>query len=152
MNEHLAALQTWIGEEGLDLAYISDPININYYTGFFQDPEERITALIVAPDHDPFLFTPQLTIEEVKKAGWAYPVFGYLDHEDPFAKLASHIKAVNPNPTKWAIEKDNLAVFKFEAIMKQFPDATFPIDASRFIEKQRPVSYTHLTLPTNSLV
>ncbi len=67
MNEHLAALQTWIGEEGLDLAYISDPININYYTGFFQDPEERITALIVAPDHDPFLFTPQLTIEEVKK-------------------------------------------------------------------------------------
>lgn len=137
MNEHLAALQTWIGEEGLDLAYISDPININYYTGFFQDPEERITALIVAPDHDPFLFTPQLTIEEVKKAGWAYPVFGYLDHEDPFAKLASHIKAVNPNPTKWAIEKDNLAVFKFEAIMKQFPDATFPIDASRFIEKQR---------------
>ena len=24
MNEHLAALQTWIGEEGLDLAYISD--------------------------------------------------------------------------------------------------------------------------------
>ncbi|ASY49682.1 Xaa-Pro dipeptidase [Lacticaseibacillus rhamnosus DSM 14870] len=137
MNEHLAALQTWIGEEGLDLAYISDPININYYTGFFQDPEERITALIVAPDHDPFLFTPQLTIEEVKKAGWAYPVFGYLDHEDPFAKLASHIKTVNPNPTKWAIEKDNLAVFKFEAIMKQFPDATFPIDASRFIEKQR---------------
>ena len=137
MNEHLAALQTWIGEEGLDLAYISDPININYYTGFFQDPEERITALIVAPDHDPFLFTPQLTIEEVKKAGWAYPVFGYLDHEDPFAKLASHIKTVDPNPTKWAIEKDNLAVFKFEAIMKQFPDATFPIDASRFIEKQR---------------
>lgn len=67
MNEHLAALQAWVAKEGLDLAYISDPININYYTGFFQDPEERITALIVTPDNDPFLFTPQLTIEEVKK-------------------------------------------------------------------------------------
>ena len=35
MNEHLAALQAWVAKEGLDLAYISDPININYYTGFF---------------------------------------------------------------------------------------------------------------------
>ncbi|EPC63075.1 Xaa-Pro dipeptidase [Lacticaseibacillus paracasei subsp. paracasei Lpp14] len=137
MNEHLAALQAWVAKEGLDLAYISDPININYYTGFFQDPEERITALIVTPDNDPFLFTPQLTIEEVKKAGWPYQVFGYLDHEDPFAIMANHIKAVTANPTKWAIEKDNLAVFKFEALMKQFPDATFPVDASRFIENQR---------------
>ncbi|MDN6059739.1 MAG: Xaa-Pro peptidase family protein, partial [Lacticaseibacillus paracasei] len=137
MNEHLAALQAWVAKEGLDLAYISDPININYYTGFFQDPEERITALIVTPDNDPFLFTPQLTIEEVKKAGWPYQVFGYLDHEDPFAIMANHIKAVTANPTKLAIEKDNLAVFKFEALMKQFPDATFPVDASRFIENQR---------------
>lgn len=103
MNEHLAALQAWVAKEGLDLAYISDPININYYTGFFQDPEERITALIVTPDNDPFLFTPQLTIEEVKKAGWPYQVFGYLDHEDPFAIMANHIKAVTANPTKWAI-------------------------------------------------
>ena len=51
--------------------------------------------------------------------------------------MANHIKAVTANPTKWAIEKDNLAVFKFEALMKQFPDATFPVDASRFIENQR---------------
>lgn len=95
MNEHLAALQTWIGEEGLDLAYISDPIHIQVDSGFYSDPEERITALIVAPELDPFLFTPTLTIEEVQKAGWAVPVFGYLELEDPFDKLARLIKTVH---------------------------------------------------------
>lgn len=35
--------------------------------------------------------------------------FGYLDHEDAFALIKSHINALAGNP-KWAVEKDNLTV------------------------------------------
>lgn len=134
MNQHLQALQTWVEQHHLDLAYISNPVNINYFTGFDSDPEERITGLFVFPGHEPFLFVPALSIEGVKKANWSFDVFGYLDHENPFALIADHIKAINPNPTKWGLEKDDLAVFKYEAVMHEFPQATFPEDASRFIE------------------
>ncbi len=130
MNQQLTMLQQWVQEQHLDVAYISNFTNINYFTGFFQDPEERVTGLFVFPDHEPFLFTPALSMEAVRKAGWAYDVFGYLDHEDPFALIAEHIRAINPNPLRWGIEKLDLAVGKFEAIMTQFPQATFPADAS----------------------
>ncbi|WP_125705383.1 M24 family metallopeptidase [Lacticaseibacillus daqingensis] len=134
MNQHLQALQTWVQDQNLDLAYISNFTNINYYTGFFSDPEERITGLFVFPDQEPFLFVPALSIEAVKKAGWPYGVAGYLDHEDPFALIATQIKQRSANPLHWGIEKDDLAVFKYEAIMREFPQATFPADASRFSE------------------
>lgn len=137
MNSHLQSLINWVQEQHLDIAYISNPTNINYFSGFYQEPEERVTALFVFPDKDPFLFTPALSIEAVKKSGWPYEVYGYLDHEDPFALIASHIKERNQNPQSWGIEKDDLPVFRFEAIMQQFPSATFPADASRYIERAK---------------
>ncbi|MFD1393203.1 M24 family metallopeptidase [Lacticaseibacillus jixianensis] len=137
MNEHLKQLQTWVADQSLDVAYISNFTNINYFTGFFSDPEERITGLFVFPDQEPLLFVPALSIEAVKKVGWPYAVVGYLDHEEPFALIADALKQRVASPLRWGIEKDDLAVFKFEAIMRQFPQATFPADASRFIEAQQ---------------
>lgn len=92
MNQHLQGLIKWVQDKNLDIAYISNPTNISYFSGFFQDPEERVTGLFVFPDKDPFLFTPALSIQEVKRSGWPYDVYGYLDHEDPFALIASHIR------------------------------------------------------------
>ena len=134
MNDHLTRLQAWVQAQQLDVAYISNYTNINYFTGFFSDPEERITGLFVFPDAEPLLFVPALSIEAVKKAGWPYAVAGNLDHEAPFTLIADAIKQRVAQPLKWGIEKDDLAVFKFEAIRQQFPQATFAADASRFIE------------------
>ncbi|MCG4281730.1 M24 family metallopeptidase [Lacticaseibacillus saniviri] len=137
MNSHLRALQDWLGQQNLDLGYISNPVNINYLTGFYSDPEERVTALIAFPDHDPFLFVPALSVEAVKLTGWPYDVFGYLDHEEPFKLIADHINAATSTTKLWAIEKDDLPVFRYEAILKNFPQAAFPADASRFLEGQK---------------
>lgn len=137
MNQHLQELQAWVAKQGLDVAYVSNFTNINYYTGFFSDPEERITGLFVFPDHDPLLFVPALSLEAVKKAGWPYAAAGYLDHEDPFARIGDEIRQITPQPRLWGIEKDDLAVYKFEAITRQFPQASFPADVSRFVEGQK---------------
>ncbi|AEV95026.1 M24 family metallopeptidase [Pediococcus claussenii] len=133
----LDEVQKWVSEQHLDLAYISDFESIHYLTGFGSDPIERVLALFVFPDHEPFLFAPALEVEAIKDTGWNHPVYGYLDHEKPFTLIAEHIKQINPNPVKWGIEKDNLTVDRFELIRGQFPDATFTSDLTPLIQQLR---------------
>ncbi|MFD1472449.1 M24 family metallopeptidase [Companilactobacillus mishanensis] len=138
MKSQLLDLQKYLGENNYDIAYISDPTDIDYFTGFYSDPIERILALLVFPDKDPFIFAPQLEVESVKKAGWDKDVFGYLDNEDAFKLIAGHILDVTKSaPKVWASEKDNLSVQKLEAIKQNFPDAEFPGNLSRYMEKAR---------------
>lgn len=137
MKTQLLDLQKYLGENNYDIAYISDPTDINYFTGFYSDPVERILALIVFPDKDPFIFAPALEVGSVKKAGWDKDVFGYLDNEDGWGMLADHIKDVENDPINWATEKDNLTVQKFEIVKKHFPKAEFPGNLSRYMENAR---------------
>ena len=137
MKKQLLALQEYLAQNGLDDAYISNPSDIHYFTGFYSDPVARILALLVFPDKDPFMFAPQLEVEAAKDAGWDKDVFGYLDHENPFALMAGHIKDVAGSPAKWGIEKDDLPVQKFEVIKQQFPSAEFPTNLSRYMENAK---------------
>ena len=42
---NLDKLQNWLQDNNFDVAYISDPITIAYFTGFSMDPDERIFSL-----------------------------------------------------------------------------------------------------------
>lgn len=137
MKKQLLALKDYLAQNGLDAAYISNPTDINYFTGFYSDPVERILALLVFPDKDPFIFAPQLEVEAAKDAGWDQDIFGYLDHENPFALMAGHIKDAAGEPIKWAIEKDDMSVQKLEALKEQFPNAQFPNNLSRYMENAK---------------
>jgi len=137
MNKQVIALQEYLAQNGLDAAYVSNPTDINYFTGFYSDPVERILALLVFPDRDPFIFAPQLEVEAAKEAGWDKDVFGYLDHENPFALMAGHVKDAAGSPVKWAIEKDDMSVQKLEALKQQFPNAEFPNNLSRYMENAK---------------
>lgn len=137
MKKQLLDLQEYLAKKDIDIAYISNPTDIQYFTGFYSEPVERILALLVFPNKDPFLFAPQLEVESAKKAGWDKDVFGYLDHEKPFDLIAGHIKDVTADPLHWAIEKDDLSVDKFEAIREQFPNADFPENLSRYMESAK---------------
>ena len=63
-------LQASLVDQQLDAAYISDPMTIGYLTGFYEDPIERVMALVVFADAEPFLFTPALEVEAAKGAAW----------------------------------------------------------------------------------
>lgn len=103
----LEKVQQWVSDQQLDVAYLSDPMTITYLTSFDSDPIERILALIVFPDQDPFLFAPALEVEAIKDTGWKYPVYGYLDHEHPFEMIAGQITKRNSNPKNWALKQAN---------------------------------------------
>ncbi|AUJ30192.1 MAG: Xaa-Pro peptidase family protein [Liquorilactobacillus hordei] len=132
---HIESIQNWLGENNYQVGYISNFKNIQYLTGFESDPIERVLALLIFPDQDPFIFAPALEVEAVKDTGWKYPVYGYLDHEKPYEIIKSQILQRVKNPQNWAIEKGNLVVGRFETIRQKFPNASFTGDLTPFIEK-----------------
>ncbi len=56
----LNQLQSALTEKGLDAAYISDPMTINYLTGFYSDPVERVLALVLLPTVSHFCLPQRL--------------------------------------------------------------------------------------------
>lgn len=67
---NLDKLQNWLISTNNDVAYISDPISINYFTGYSMDPHERIFALLAFKDKAAFIFAPELNVEEAKNSAW----------------------------------------------------------------------------------
>lgn len=133
----LEKVQQTVADLNLDVAYLSDPMTINYLTGFGSDPIERVLALLVFPDHDPFIFAPALEVEAIKDTGWKYPVYGYLDHEKPFDIITTQIKKRNSNPKNWGIEQSQLTVDRLHSLTDQFPKADFSRDLTRNIQQLR---------------
>lgn len=135
--QKLHHLQEIITQKELDVAYLSDPMTIKYLTGFGSDPVERVLALLVFPDHDPFLFGPALEVEAIKGTGWPFPVYGYLDHEAPFEMIAAEVKKRVANPKMWGAELGFLTVTRLRALKEQFTNAHFDFDLTPTIEQMR---------------
>lgn len=135
--DKLDKLRQWTQEQHLDVTYVSDPKNIEYYTGFGSDPIERTLALFVFADAEPFIFAPALEVESIKALDWPYDVYGYLDHEDPYKLISGYIKQRVAQPLHWGIEKPQLAVSRYEALIKYFPEASFDVNVTEFIQYQR---------------
>lgn len=134
---HLEKLQEWLSSNNYQIGYVSDYKNIQYYTGFASDPVERTLALLVFADQDPFIFAPALEVEAVKEIGWKYPVYGYLDHENPYEIIKHQILQRIKAPVRWAIEKNNLNVARFEQLHEKFPQAEFNGNLTPIIERER---------------
>ena len=58
INQIISYLET----EKADVAVVSDPVTINYLTGFYSDPHERQMFLFIFTNHEPLLFVPALLI------------------------------------------------------------------------------------------
>ena len=134
---NLEKLSQWLIDTDNDFAYISDPISIAYFTGYSMDPHERIFALLAFKDQAPFIFAPELNVEEAKNSAWDGDVYGYLDHQDPWQKIADLVKKHVSNPQKAAIEKSFLSVERLEELRRVFPSVDFSGNVSPFIAKSR---------------
>lgn len=134
---NLNKLQKWLQDTNTDIAFISNPLSIAYFSGFEMDPDERQFALLVFKDADPFMFVPALNVEEAKASAWDGDVYGYLDHQNPWKIIADEIYKRTNDTKKWAIEKTFLSVAKLQALQTAFPDSSFTADLSPVINKLR---------------
>lgn len=98
-------------------AVLSDPVSINYLTGYLADPHERHMYLFVFAGKIPLLFLPALDATRAEQTV-DFPVVGYQDSENPWEKIA----AVLPQRdfAQVAVEFDNLNVTKFKGLQSVF--------------------------------
>lgn len=135
--EKIEQIQKWLAENKGDFALISDPMTIQYLTGFYSDPIERVLMLVVFKHQDPFIFAPALEVEAIKDTGWTNPVYGYLDHENPWKMIADQISVREVDEKEIAIEKANLPVDRLESLQAQFPASSFSLNLTPELEKMR---------------
>lgn len=129
MEKNINVLQNWLKNQGAEVAFLTDPENIAYFSGYHSEPHERVLGLAVFPESEPFLFTPALEVEDVRGGDWAHPAYGYNDTENPFEIIAEEIKKRVTNPSKFAIEKSHMSVDRFEQLAGLFAGSSFiPIE------------------------
>ena len=112
----------YLENEKLDAAVLSDPVTINYLTGFYSDPHERQMFLFVYPDHEPLLFVPALEVERASGAV-SFSVLGYMDSENPWQKIKAALPAHSFKTV--ALEFDNLILTKYHGLKTVFETAEF---------------------------
>ena len=115
-NVKINELRQWMAQHQVELAYISDPGHIAYFSGYESDPHERVLALFIPLEQDPFLFTPALEVEDAQNSSWTYDVRGYLDSENPWEIIGKELRARYGQPGNVGIEKNALTVDRFDAI------------------------------------
>ena len=86
INQIISYLET----EKTYVAVVSDPVTINYLTGFYSDPHERQMFLFIFTNHEPLLFVPALEVDRAS-AIVDFKVVGYVDSENPWKKNQSSL-------------------------------------------------------------
>ncbi|PLT32291.1 Xaa-Pro peptidase family protein [Bacillus sp. V5-8f] len=116
MNQRIVALQNWIRQNTIDAALITAPENVFYLSGFLSDPHERLLALAIFPDAEPFLVCPQMEKEDARNSGWDAEIIGYTDIEDPWEKVKKSVANRSISIKRVAIEKEHMNVERYEKV------------------------------------
>ena len=128
----LDRIRHFLNENKAGLAIVSDPVTVNYLTGFDCDPHERQMFLFVYENREPALFVPALEVARAS-AVLDFPVFGYVDSENPWQKIKTGLPSTG-SPIIYA-EFDNLNVTKFQGLQTVF-EGRFE-NLTPFIQKMR---------------
>ncbi|XJZ26472.1 M24 family metallopeptidase [Bacillota bacterium Lsc_1132] len=125
MNQRIEKLQTWMKESNIQVSFITSSENVFYLSGFYSNPHERLLALAVFQEEEPFLICPSMEKGEAKKSGWPYEIIGYSDIDHPWEFIQKAINKRIDGVSKAAIEKEHLNVERYEELATLFPRASF---------------------------
>ncbi|MEK6267707.1 MAG: Xaa-Pro peptidase family protein [Planococcus sp. (in: firmicutes)] len=121
MNK-IQQLQSYLKEQSIDAAFITDPYNVFYLSGFKSNPHERLLGVMVFADAEPFLICPKMEIPDAKNAGWAGEVVGHEDTQNSMEILYQTALSRGVDLKTMAIEKAHMTVERYEALLSFFGD------------------------------
>ena len=143
-SDRLHRLKRELADRDIECAVVSPGPDLRYLVGYDAVPLERLTALVVRRDSDPFVLSPFLE----KSAALASPIGDlglevqtWTETQSPYEMLHRTLGDVNTLCVDGRMWADKLL-----RIQAAFP-ASSTLSAVPVISA--PVSYTHLTLPTN---
>jgi Xaa-Pro dipeptidase len=124
MNNRLMNLQAWMKENDIQISFITSSENVFYLSGFYSNPHERLLALAVFQDEEPFLVCPGMERHGAKRS-WESEIIGYSDIENPWEMIQKAISRRINDVSKVAIEKEHMIVERYEAVSQLFPNIKF---------------------------
>lgn len=113
----ISQLTKALEQEQVYATVLSDPVSINYLTGYLADPHERHMYLFVFADKSPLLFLPALDVARAELTV-DFPVVGYQDSENPWEKIKAVLSKTDYPQV--AVEFDNLNVSKYKGLQTVF--------------------------------
>lgn len=124
MNK-ITQLKNFLNEFDIDAAFITNPDNVFYVSGFKSNPHERLLGVMVFKDAEPFLICPKMEMPDAKNAGWEGEIVGHADTDDAMELLHRTAAGRAEAFKKMAIEKSHMTVDRYEALAKLFEGAEF---------------------------
>ncbi|MBS4215372.1 M24 family metallopeptidase [Neobacillus rhizophilus] len=125
MNQRIEKLQIWMKENDIQVSFVTSSENVFYLSGYYTDPHERLLALAVFQEEEPFLVCPEMEIYNAKNAGWQHEIIGFNDIVNPWDMIVNAIKKRGIAVGKAAIEKEHMNVERYEQLSELFPNAAF---------------------------
>lgn len=133
-QERLEKLKVYVEKENIEIAMITEPTNVFYYTGFLSEPHERFMALVRDQKKNAWiLFVPALDKDMAAEQSVIEHIIPISDEQDPFEILNDN---TSEDIKHFAIEKKSVTVFRYEELQKHFADATYS-DVQPFINSER---------------
>lgn len=125
MNQRVEKLQSWMKENEVEVSFITSSENVFYLSRYFTNPHERLLALVVFQQEEPFLVCPSMEVHDARRSGWEHEIIGYSDIQNPWEMIQSAIQKRINTVSKTAIEKEHMNVERYEQLSNLFPKAAF---------------------------
>lgn len=119
MNK-ITQLQNHLKEKSIDAAFITDPYNVFYVSGFKSNPHERLLGVMVFAEAEPFLICPKMEIPDAKNAGWTGEIVGHEDTQNSMEILYKTAQSRGIDLKTMAIEKAHMTVERYESLLSFF--------------------------------
>lgn len=133
-QERIKQLKSSLTKKNIDIALITDPSNVFYYTGFNSDPHERFMAFVVDNRTDDLkLFVPALDKEMADQDSVIKNSIPISDEQDPFVVLKDEL---GENIEKIGVETKHVSMFRHQKLQAAFPKASYK-DIQEDINNQR---------------
>lgn len=113
-------LQAYMEEQGIDVAIITSPTHVYYFTGFHCDPHERFLALAIdVRSGAETLFVPLLDRLAAQQQADVSRIVAVSDTDNPYDTL----RANTVQPSSIGLEKNFVSLAAAERLTAIFPDA-----------------------------
>lgn len=136
MNQRLEKLQIWMKENDIEVSFVTSSENVFYLSGYYTNPHERLLALAVFQEEEPFLVCPGMEVHDAKRSGWEHEIIGFSDIDNPWELVMNSVNKRMKDVSKVAIEKEHMNVERFEQISTLFPRVSF-VSAEEKLRKLR---------------
>ncbi|MGQ4910740.1 MAG: M24 family metallopeptidase [Candidatus Thorarchaeota archaeon] len=114
--ERLTKVTEYIESQGADFAVLTPSPNFMYLTGIDYEMRERLLALVVQPNKDPFIISPAFEASDHASHTWIEDIVTWQEDENPYTMLAQTVGVERhqskvliddrtPLRVYWALEK-----------------------------------------------